>query len=221
MPRREIPPARRSPGLHINRPALRRAHRVQRPAHLEEFSFMVDRMNLGVIGVDSGLAVQQHRAFLPAFEQLADHRHIFFGHFIAQLARRQFVQPEIARREILRAGDHVPAEAALRQAVHRGTQPRQQKGRIGQRRHRRDHAEMPRRHAHGDRQRHRVMLRHHHAAAQPQLARAAIGLGHHQLVLDHDVIEAGALQRLRHLDIETGHPRAARPGRPARATHRA
>src|SRR5271163_796474 len=102
--------ARRAAGLHVGRSSLRRRRGVERTAALEELPFEMDRMHLGVIGVNPARKIFNHRVRLPGVEQLVDKVHVFVGHGIARLARRERVHAEILGCEILAAGHDIPAE---------------------------------------------------------------------------------------------------------------
>ena len=56
------------------------------------------------------------------------------------------------------------------------------------------------------------MLWHLQPIFEGRLRSAAIGLGHHQRVLEHDVIEAGPFQRQRKFDVELPVPRGTAVG---------
>ena len=133
--------ARRAAGLHEHRPALRRAHGVQRTAALEVLALEMDRPDLAVVGVGAGGAVHHHRIGVPRVEKLADQIDVLVRHLVALFARRQLVQAEVLRRDVLAGGDDVPAEAAAGDVVQRRAQPRQHERRIGQRGHRGDDAQ--------------------------------------------------------------------------------
>ena len=176
------------------------------PRHLEVLALEVDRPDLAVVGIGAGRAVHHHRVGVPRVEQFADQIDVFVGHLVALFARRQLVEAEILRRGVLARGDDVPAEPPAGDVVQRRAEPRQHERRIGQRGHRRDDAQPRGRRRDQRGERRRIVLRHLQRVLQRGLGAVAIGLGHHQRVLDHDVVEAGALQRLRHVDVEPAVP---------------
>ena len=96
--------------------------------------------------------------------------------------------------------------------VERRAETRQHERRIGHGRQGRDHAHFPGGGADQRGQRRRIHLRAHEGVFQIGLGAAAVGVGDHQRVFEHDVVEAGALHRLRHVDVEFAVPGIAVSG---------
>src|SRR5258708_36329196 len=53
------------------------------------------------------------------------------------------------------------------------------------------------------------MLWHHHRVFEREVPGSPISLGDHHLIFDHDIVETSALERLRHLHVETTVPGVA------------
>ena len=122
------------------------------------------------------------------------------------------VQAEILRRPLGGRGDEIAAHPAARHQVQRRHQPRQQIGRVERGRDGRHDAEMPRRLRQQRHQRQRIVLRRPERALQVELGRAAVIVRHEQRILQQEEIEAGALQRLRQLDLQVWLRPVARAG---------
>ena len=101
-------------GLHIDRPALRRARDVERPAHAKMLADMIERVDLAGIGEDAGGGIVDERVVLPAVPEPRDDIEIFPGALVALVVRRMLGQAEILRRLRRAGGDDVPAGAAAR-----------------------------------------------------------------------------------------------------------
>ena len=128
--RGELLAARRAAGLADRHAALRRARRVERPAHLEVLALVVDRMDLAAVGEHRDLAVEHHRVGLPRLPQPGDHVGELVGDVVALVVRPVLVVAVVLRRAVVAAGDAVPADAAFGHVVERVHQPRQQVRRI-------------------------------------------------------------------------------------------
>ena len=201
----ELAAARRAAGLGDHRLALRRRARVERAARAEVLALVIDGMDLGVIDQHAALAVGDDRARLPRAPQAAADLHVFVGHVVAQVMVGHALHAEVHRREIGAAGDGIPADAAARHLVERRHQAGQQVGVIGVGAEGRNDADA-RGHLRHQRRHHRgILARHGDAVLQIDLGRAAEALADIGRVLEQDVVEAGALQRARHVEEQLGH----------------
>ena len=105
--------------LHLHRPALWRARRVEGAFDLVVGAHMVDRMHLAGIGKHPGRLVQHQRIVFPAVPQIGSYLHEFFGLGVAILGRRMLVETEIGGRIGHGSGHDVPAGAAVADVVQR------------------------------------------------------------------------------------------------------
>jgi len=112
-------------GLHIDRPALRRARDVQRAANAKMLADVVERMDLAGIGEDARGRIVDERVVLPAVPEPRDHVEIFAGALVALVVGRVLGQSKVLR-GLWGAGRHdIPAGAALAQVVERGEHARE------------------------------------------------------------------------------------------------
>ncbi len=171
------------------------------PAPLE-----VDLAHLGVVHQHAALRVGHERAGLPRIPELAHQVHVFVGHVVAQIVLRQAVQAEIARGEVGAAGDHVPAGAPVRHLVQRRHQPGQEIGRVGEGREGGDDADPAGHGGHQAGDDRRVLPRHCDRVVEVDLARGGVAFAYVGRVLEQDVVEAGALERLGDVGEQLGLP---------------
>ena len=103
--------------LHLHRPALWRARRVEGTLDLVMGAHMVDRMHLAGIGKHPGRLVQHQRVVFPAVPQVGRHLHELFGLGVAIMGRWMLVKAEIGGSVGHGSGHDVPAGAAVADVV--------------------------------------------------------------------------------------------------------
>ncbi len=108
---------RRRPGLHDDRMALRRACNVQRPAHLEEPSAMIEHVALVGIEETAARAIAHECVVVPAVPQPAHDVGEFLRARIAFAMLEMRVAVEVARLVHARRRDEVPARTAAADVV--------------------------------------------------------------------------------------------------------
>ena len=111
--------------LDVDRPALRRPWRTERPADLEEAADVVDRVHLVHVDVGPARAVDDEGVVLPAVPELGDDVDELLGAGVALLGLRHGVQAEVVGRGLAPGGDDVPAGAATRHLVEAREEPGQ------------------------------------------------------------------------------------------------
>ena len=118
--RREVAAFVRRAGLENDRLALRRAFDVERAAHLEEFTLMIEPVQ--PVGVDELPArlVPDMGAVFPTVPQPLHHVEIFARYAIAHRMGRMFGLAEIGGGIGQPGGDDVPARATTAQVIERG-----------------------------------------------------------------------------------------------------
>ena len=203
--RGELLAPRRSAGLADRHPPLRRARRVDRPAHLEVLALVVDGMNLGAVGKHRLLAVEDDGVGLPRLPQSGHHVGELVGDVVALVVRPVLVVAIILRRTVVAAGHAVPADAAIGRVVERVHQARQQVGRIFRHRQGRHDADRLGRHREVGHQHGRIEFGGARRVPEVGIVRALVGIGHVRGVLDDHVVEAGAVHALGEIDEDVGH----------------
>ncbi len=193
---RKLPSTLGRARLRQNRIALRRSQRVQRPARTEMLALEIDRVDLGVVDIDTRFRVRDQRALFPAIPQLLDQLDELIGNVIPLVRRQQFLHAEVQRGVLLARRHHVPPRASLRQGVDRRKQAREDIGRIEGRRSRRDQADMRCFLRHHRQQRHGVELGRQCRILEVQLHRATIAIANDQAVFEEDEVELRCLQHL-------------------------
>ena len=203
--RRELLARRRAAGLHDRHSSLRRAWRIDRPAHLEVLALVVDGMDLAAVGEHRLVAIQHHGIGFPRLPQPGDDVGELVGHLVALVVRPVLVVAVVLRGAIVAAGDAVPADAALGDMVQRIDETRQQVRRVfrhGERRHEAKVLRGLRQPGHEDR---RVELGAALSILQIGVVVALVGIGHVRGVLDDHVIHARTLHPLGKVDEDVGH----------------
>ena len=117
--RGEVAAAIGCPGLDENRPALRRAADIERPAHGKPLAVVIDGPHQSGIGKSRRFGIQDEGAVAPAIPKLAGDIEKFVGPVVALVARELVLQPEIGGLRLLERGDDVPCRAAAAQMVER------------------------------------------------------------------------------------------------------
>ena len=118
--RRELPAVVGRAGLHDHRPALHRAGDVERAAHREIFSLVVEHMHFGGIEIQPGFDVAHKGVVGEGIPQARDHIVEFARALVALGVLHVIFKPEIQRRVRIGGGDDVPARAAAADVIERG-----------------------------------------------------------------------------------------------------
>ena len=199
-------PARRAAGLDQHRMDLRRRHAIERAAHLEEFSRMIDGVNLGRIGDDAGLTIPTEGVGSRAIPERAADVDELLHALVAQAMFHQLVEAVVRGVGTAAAGNDVEGDAPVGDVVQRIEKPghieRVHEGRrigqaepdmLGYARHRRDHR------AH-------VVTRPADAPAHRLVARSLPGVRDAGAVPEEQHVDATAFGDARDLlvDIEVG-----------------
>jgi hypothetical protein len=111
------------------------------------------------------------------------------------------VKAEVLRRSVVVGGYEVDAGATAAKMVIGRRKPRPEIGRIESRRHRGDYPKPFCHLSHQRHKRHRVGLGGAHGVAKVCIHRAAIGVRNQRAVLDHHIVEAGAVQSPSEVEI--------------------
>ena len=98
-------------GLHDHRPALHRAGDVERPAHREIFSLVVEHVHLGRIEIEALFDIAHEGVVGEGIPQAGDHVVELARALVALGVLHVIFQPEIQRRIRIGGGDDIPAGA--------------------------------------------------------------------------------------------------------------
>ena len=107
-------------GLDQQRPPLRRARDVERPADAEVLAGEVDRVDPGRVRVAAGGLVTDLRAVLPAVPQRHGHVDELGRALVALPVAGDLVEAEVLRGRLGGGGDDVPARPAAADVIERG-----------------------------------------------------------------------------------------------------
>ncbi|CUX62418.1 hypothetical protein AGR5A_Lc90046 [Agrobacterium genomosp. 5 str. CFBP 6626] len=118
-------PFLRRAGLHIDRPALRRARQVERTPYPVEFAIMTGRVNAVRIGKKTALLVGDDGIVFPAVPELRHHIDKFSRLTVTVGMWRMLLEIEVSGRRIGRGRHDVPAHPAAADVVNRSKQPRE------------------------------------------------------------------------------------------------
>lgn len=108
------------------RGALQRGLGYVDPRNPKILPFVLDRVNLGRVGVDAMRPVQNDGVVVPGpVPQLVHHFQVLVGDVVAIIVPDLSVQPDVPRAAVQIRGDDVPADAAVGEVVKRRHTPRE------------------------------------------------------------------------------------------------
>ena len=213
---RELPAVFGRAGLHDQRPALHGAGDVERPAHAQIFSLVIEHVHLRGIEIEALLDVAHEGVVGEGIPQAGDDVIEFARPLVALGVLHVVVEPEIQRGVRIGGGDDVPARAAAADVVERGKAAGDMIGLVERGRAGRDQADMFG--GAGQRRQQRERLERGHGVAA--LERIDRHVQHGQMVGHEEGVELAGFQLLDQLldvrEIEIG----IRPGARDSATRR-
>jgi hypothetical protein len=173
---------------------------IQRTAHLEEPTLVIQHMHLRFVEIPAGRLVEHESAVVPAVPQSLDDLDELRGSGVARFVVEGRLQPEVLGFQLRPGRHHVPTGAALADQVQGGELAREIVRLVvggGRRRHQ---ADMPGDHGQGRQQGHRFQL-DHVAAGPGERATRRVALANAGAVGKEDHVEPAALGDLGALHI--------------------
>ena len=118
--RGQLPAVVGGAGLHDHRPALHRAGDVERAAHREIFSLVIEHVHLGGIEIKPLFDVAHEGVVGKGIPQTRDHIVEFARAAVALGVLHVIVESEIQRRVRIGGGDDIPSGAPTADVIQRG-----------------------------------------------------------------------------------------------------
>ena len=183
---------------------MNRAGDVERPAHGEIFSLVIEHVHLGRIEIEPGLDVAHEGVVGKGIPETGDHVIEFARPLVALGVLHMVVESEVQRGVRIGGGDDIPAGTAAADVIERGETPGDMIGLVERRRSRCDQADMLG--GAGQRRQQRERLERRHGVAA--LERIDRHVQHSQVIGHEEGVELAGLEFLDQLldarEIEIG-----------------
>ena len=187
---RELPAVLGRAGLHDQRPALDGAGDVERPAHGEVFSLVIEHVHLRGIEIEALFDIAHKGVVGKGIPETGDHVIELARPLVALGVLHMVVEPEIERSVRIGRGHDIPSRTASADMVERGEAPGDMIGLVERRRSRRDQPDVLG--GAGQRRQQRERLERRHGVAA--LERIDRHVQHGQMIGHEEGIEFPGLQ---------------------------